>query len=163
MAATAHLAAVEWRMAGHFTGAPFMDLEPTGRRIDIRGLDLLEIEDGEIVGNTAYYDGASFARQVGMLPSEGSGAERAMKGAFNAVTKMRRSGWADMSVLVALTVGLVWWITAWAFGIKAFDAFLLTAAMVVVAAAAHMVKPFVDQVLRAPSRAPPSRARRRAF
>ena len=42
------------------------------------------------MGNTAYYDGASFARQVGMLPSEGSGAERAMKGAFNAVTKMRR-------------------------------------------------------------------------
>ena len=90
VAATAHLAAVEWRMAGHFTGAPFMDLEATGRRIDIRGIDLLEIEDGEIVGNTAYYDGASFARQVGMLPSEGSGAERAMKGAFNAVTKMRR-------------------------------------------------------------------------
>ena len=90
VAATAHLAAVEWRMGGHFTGAPFMDLEPTGRRIDIRGLDLIEIEDGQIVGNTAYYDGASFARQVGMLPSEGSGAERAMKGAFNAVTKMRR-------------------------------------------------------------------------
>ena len=90
VAATAHLAAVEWRMAGHFTGAPFMDLEPTGKRLDIRGLDLLEIEEGEIVGNTAYYDGASFARQVGMLPSEGSGAERAMKGAFNAVTKMRR-------------------------------------------------------------------------
>ena len=90
VAATAHLAAVEWRMSGHFTGAPFMDLEATGRRIDLRGLDLLEIEDGDIVGNTAYYDGASFARQVGMLPSEGSGAERAMKGAFNAVTKMRR-------------------------------------------------------------------------
>ena len=65
-------------------------VEPTGRRIDIRGLDLLEIEEGEIVSNTAYYDGASFARQVGMLPAEGSGAERAMKGAFNAFTKMRR-------------------------------------------------------------------------
>jgi steroid delta-isomerase-like uncharacterized protein len=90
IAATAHLAAVEWRMSGHFTGAPFMDLEPTGRRIDIRGMDLLEVEEGEIVGNTAYFDGASFARQVGMLPSEGSGAERAMKGAFNAFTKMRR-------------------------------------------------------------------------
>ena len=32
-----------------------------------------------------------------------------------------------MAVLVALTIGLVWWITAWAFGIKSFDAFLLTA------------------------------------
>ncbi len=90
VAATAHLAAVEWRMAGHFTGAPFMDIEPTGRRVDIRGVDLLEIEDGQIVSNAAYYDGAAFARQVGMLPSEGSGADRAMKGAFNAVTRLRR-------------------------------------------------------------------------
>jgi len=90
IAATERLAAVEWRMSGHFSGSPFMDLEPTGRRIDIRGTDLFEVEDGEIVTNTAYYDGASFARQVGMLPGEGSGAERAMKGAFNAVTKLRR-------------------------------------------------------------------------
>jgi Mg/Co/Ni transporter MgtE len=53
-----------------------------------------------------------------------------------------------MSVLVALTVGLVWWITAWAFGIKAFDAFLLTAFIVVAAAAARIAKPFLDQLLR---------------
>ena len=52
-----------------------------------------------------------------------------------------------MAVLVALAVGLVWWITAWAFGIKAFDAFLLTAALVVSAAAFQMVKPFLDQLL----------------
>ena len=51
-----------------------------------------------------------------------------------------------MGILVALTVGLVWWITAWAFGIKAFDAFLLTAALVVGAAAIHIAKPFVDQL-----------------
>jgi hypothetical protein len=52
-----------------------------------------------------------------------------------------------MAVLVSLTVGLVWWIAAWAFGIKAFDAFLLTAALVVGAAAFHMVKPYVDRML----------------
>jgi hypothetical protein len=52
-----------------------------------------------------------------------------------------------MAVLVALTVGLVWWITAWAFGIKAFDAFLLTAALVVGAAAFQMVKPYLDRML----------------
>jgi uncharacterized membrane protein len=52
-----------------------------------------------------------------------------------------------MPVLVALTVGLVWWITAWAFGIKAFDAFLLTVALVVTAAAYMMVKPYLDQML----------------
>jgi hypothetical protein len=52
-----------------------------------------------------------------------------------------------VAVLVALTVGLVWWITAWAFGIKAFDAFLLTAALVVGAATFLMFKPFLDQML----------------
>jgi hypothetical protein len=50
-------------------------------------------------------------------------------------------------VLVALTVGLVWWIAAWAFGIKAFDAFLLTALLVVSAAAYMLIKPFLDQLL----------------
>jgi steroid delta-isomerase-like uncharacterized protein len=85
------LAAVEWRMAGMFTGAPFQGIDPTGKPVEVRGLDLLEIEDGEIVANAAYYDGMNFARQVGMLPPQDSGAERAMKGAFNAVTKARRA------------------------------------------------------------------------
>jgi hypothetical protein len=52
-----------------------------------------------------------------------------------------------MIVLVTLTIGLVWWIAAWAFGIKAFDAFLLTAALVVGAAAYSISKPYLDQVL----------------
>ena len=55
-----------------------------------------------------------------------------------------------MAVLVALTVGLVWWISAWAFGIKAFDAFLLTAALVVGAAAFQMVKPYLARMLGRP-------------
>jgi len=84
-------AAAEWRLAGHFTGATFQGIEPNGKPVELRGLDLIEIEDGEIATITAYYDTATFARQVGMLPPDGSGAERAMKGAFNAVTKLRRA------------------------------------------------------------------------
>jgi hypothetical protein len=52
-----------------------------------------------------------------------------------------------MAVLVALTVGLVWWIAAWAFGIKAFDAFLLTSALVIGAAAVQIFKPYIDRML----------------
>jgi hypothetical protein len=52
-----------------------------------------------------------------------------------------------LTIFVTLTIGLVWWIAAWAFGIKAFDAFLLTVFLVVNAAAYVMVKPFVDQLL----------------
>jgi hypothetical protein len=52
-----------------------------------------------------------------------------------------------VSVLVALTVGLVIWIVAWSFGIKAFDAFMVTVLLVVSAAAARALTPFVKQLL----------------
>ena len=84
-------AAVEWRMSGTFTGEPFQGIDPTGKAVELRGLDLLEVEDGKIVGNTAYYDGAEFARQVGLMPAQDSGAEKALKGAFNTVTKVRKA------------------------------------------------------------------------
>ena len=78
-------------MAGTFDGAAFQGIEPTGKRVELRGFDLLEIdEDGKITRNTGYYDGADFARQIGMLPPQDSGAERAMRSGFNAVTKIRR-------------------------------------------------------------------------
>jgi steroid delta-isomerase-like uncharacterized protein len=80
---------VQWRAAGSFRGAPFQGIEPTGRRVDIRGCDCLEVEDGKIVRNTAYYDGAAFARGLGLLPQVGSSGEKAMMAAFNAVTKVR--------------------------------------------------------------------------
>jgi steroid delta-isomerase-like uncharacterized protein len=84
-------AAVEWRLTGNFTGGSFQGIEPTGRHVEIRGVDLLEIEGGQIVGNTAYYDGMSFARQVGLMPPQDSSAENAMKSAFNAATKLRQT------------------------------------------------------------------------
>lgn len=83
--------AVEWRLEGTFNGAPFMGIEPTGTRIELREVSVVELKDGEIVGLTAYFDGASYARQIGMLPGDGSGTDRAMKSAFNAVTKLRRA------------------------------------------------------------------------
>ena len=53
-----------------------------------------------------------------------------------------------MGVLVALVVGLVFWIAAWAFGMKAFDAFLVTMFLVISAAAARAIGPFIKKVLR---------------
>lgn len=52
-----------------------------------------------------------------------------------------------MTVLVALAVGLVWWIVAWSFDIKPFDAFLLTVLIVVMAATWTIARPFVDRLL----------------
>ena len=50
-----------------------------------------------------------------------------------------------MIVLVTLTFGLMVWIVAWALGIKAFDAFLFTAIITVMAAGVRMVQPHVQR------------------
>ena len=86
-----HDCAVEWRIEGTFDGAPYMGLEPTGSHVELRGTDLIELEDGQITSLTAYFDSSSYARQIGLLPADGSGADRAMKTAFNAATKLRRA------------------------------------------------------------------------
>ena len=33
-----------------------MGIEPTGKHVEIRGFDLFELEDGQLVSNTAYFD-----------------------------------------------------------------------------------------------------------
>jgi len=52
-----------------------------------------------------------------------------------------------VQVLVALTVGLLFWVVAWGLGIKGFDAFLVTIAIVVGAVATRAFLPFVRQQL----------------
>jgi steroid delta-isomerase-like uncharacterized protein len=80
---------VRWRITGTFSGTPYMGIEPTGRAVDLRGMDLISIEDGRVAGNNVYYDQLAFARQIGMLPAEGSLGDRLMTGAFNLATKGR--------------------------------------------------------------------------
>ena len=62
-----------------------------------------------------------------------------------------------MAILVTFTIGLIWWICAWSFGIKAFDAFLLTVFMTIAAATVVMFKPFVDQLMRRDTAPPEER------
>jgi steroid delta-isomerase-like uncharacterized protein len=83
------VAVVQWEASGTFTGGPFQGIEPTGRHVSIRGVDVMEIHDGQVHHNTIYYDGAAFARQVGMLPRDGSIADKVLLTGFNAVTRLR--------------------------------------------------------------------------
>jgi steroid delta-isomerase-like uncharacterized protein len=82
-------AAVRWVATGTFTGKPFQGIQPTGRRIELPGVDYMEISDGLIRRNTIFYDGASFAREIGMLPSRDSAGERALLTVFNVRVKLR--------------------------------------------------------------------------
>jgi hypothetical protein len=52
-----------------------------------------------------------------------------------------------MVILVALTIGLVWWVSAWALGVKSFDAFMVTALILVIAAAWYVVRPYVQSFI----------------
>lgn len=59
-----------------------------------------------------------------------------------------------MIVLTALTTGLVIWIVAWSFGVKAFDAFMVTMLITFTATAVQFAMPFVRKILHG-EQAPP--------
>jgi steroid delta-isomerase-like uncharacterized protein len=88
--AEANAVVVRWRASGTFDGGPFQGIQASGRSLEIRGVDVFEVDGGQILRNTVYYDGASFARQVGLLPREGSLADRAALRLFNARVRLRR-------------------------------------------------------------------------
>ena len=84
-------ATVQWHCTGTTSGKPFSGVEPPpGKRIDILGCDVFQLdEQGRVLVNTVYYDGAEFARQIGMLPPRDSALDKATVAAFNAATRLR--------------------------------------------------------------------------
>ena len=69
-----------WRMQATFTGAPFdpPGFAATGRSVDLRGIDEWHMRDGRIAHYRAYYDMNELARQLGIMPPQGSRPEKAM-------------------------------------------------------------------------------------
>jgi steroid delta-isomerase-like uncharacterized protein len=85
-------AVVQWRGTGTFTGGSFLGIEANGRSVEIRGVDVFRFDDdGLVEENTVYYDGAEFARQIGMLPPRDSAADRLTLAAFNAKTRATKA------------------------------------------------------------------------
>ena len=69
-----------WRMQGTFTGGSLdpPGFAPTGRAMDVTGIDQWLLRDGRIARYRAFYDVNDLARQFGIVPPAGSGAEKAM-------------------------------------------------------------------------------------
>ena len=89
--ASGEKAAVHWRLTGTFSGPGFFEgLRPTGASLDLQGCDVLTVRGGLVVHNDAYMNGAQMARQLGVLPPDGSPQERAMVRATNLKTRLRR-------------------------------------------------------------------------
>ena len=62
----------EWTFAGTHTG-PFVmpdgtEVPPTGKRLEVQGMEVVALRDGKIVLNTLYYDMLSVVAQMGLLP-----------------------------------------------------------------------------------------------
>jgi len=63
----------EWFFVGTHTG-PFRmpdgtDLAPTGKRVELHGMELVKLRDGEIIVDNLYYDNLTIAVQLGLAPA----------------------------------------------------------------------------------------------
>jgi steroid delta-isomerase-like uncharacterized protein len=62
----------EWTFAGTHTG-PFLlpdgtQLPPAGKRLEIKGMELVQVRDGKIIIDNLYYDAMAILAQFGLLP-----------------------------------------------------------------------------------------------
>ena len=100
--------AVQWRLRGTFAGpGGFGGVVPNNSPIELEGCDVLTIKDGLIQSNDAFTDSMTFARQIGMMPPQGSGAEQRMTGAFNTKTRLSSALGSHGAELVAEGVWVV--------------------------------------------------------
>ena len=114
--------AVRWTAKGTFAGpGSLQGVEPTYARLDLEGLDLFTLRDGQIVAERAYTDGATLARQIGLLPPLGSTAEQRMTRAFNGQAKLKRRAVCNEPERVAEGV----WLVRGGFPLKSMNVYLI--------------------------------------
>jgi len=62
----------EWTFVGTHTG-PFQlpdgtELPPTGKRVEVKGMEFVRVRDGKIVVDNLYYDNLAVLTQLGLVP-----------------------------------------------------------------------------------------------
>jgi steroid delta-isomerase-like uncharacterized protein len=60
-------AAIVWVAEGTHRG-PIMNIPPTGRRVEVRGVSFIDVKDGFVVRGQSIWDLAGMLRQIGLLP-----------------------------------------------------------------------------------------------
>jgi steroid delta-isomerase-like uncharacterized protein len=67
----------EWTFTGTNTGPLRLpdgsEVPPTGRRVEIKGMEFVEVHDGKLVVDNLYYDFLAAVAQLGLVP-QGGGA-----------------------------------------------------------------------------------------
>ena len=64
--------AAEWTVAGTHTGPLVMpdgtELPPTGKRVELKGMELVQFRDTKVAVHHQYWDNMAVAGQLGVLP-----------------------------------------------------------------------------------------------
>ena len=64
----------EWTWVGTNTGPLVMpdgtEVPPTGKRVELKGMELAQMRDGKIAVHHGYWDNMAVAQQLGLLPGE---------------------------------------------------------------------------------------------
>ncbi len=80
---------VPWKMtATHLGRFDPPGFAPTGRRIDVDGVDVYTFRGHKIAHYVAYYDNSAVARQLGILPASRSWGEKVFVAAQNLRTQL---------------------------------------------------------------------------
>jgi steroid delta-isomerase-like uncharacterized protein len=69
--ATEDRAAVEWIYRGTFQSGEMFGVEATGQTVEVKGLTIYEIEDGEVKVERGLVDNLGLMMQLGALPEPG--------------------------------------------------------------------------------------------
>ena len=80
---------VRWHLTGTHDG-PLLGIAPSGKPLALDGIDHFVIRDGKVASNFVVLDQMQYARQIGMMPADGSAADRGVKAAFNARTALAK-------------------------------------------------------------------------
>ena len=82
---------VEYERQGTFTGTPWQGLPANDNPFAFRGCALVEVHGGRVTRVNGYADMTQFARDLGVLPAEGSASERIGVALFRTRVFVRRA------------------------------------------------------------------------
>lgn len=82
---------LEYHATGTFEGGPFAGLEPTGKRGRVLVCEVIEVSNGKVVRAASYWDGMQMARELGIMPAEGSVGDRAMSTVINFASRAKKT------------------------------------------------------------------------
>jgi steroid delta-isomerase-like uncharacterized protein len=84
-------AAQAWRMSGTMLGPdPWAGFAPTGKRMELDGIDSYEFRNGLVAHYRGLYDLSECARQLGLAPARGSRPERTLALLQRTAMRLRR-------------------------------------------------------------------------